>query len=189
MKAREQVLSAGPEAEGERGRAADFVRLMDADASAFRRDRLEGHFTSSAWVSSVDGHSACFVLHRKLGRWVQPGGHCDGVQDFLEVALAELEQETALSSASLVLDRPYDLEVFDAPALGQVPAHLHYDVCWLLVATPSETPRGAPEEASDARWFTLEEVEASPLTDFDAETRRRFRKAAGLMASLAVPGP
>jgi 8-oxo-dGTP pyrophosphatase MutT (NUDIX family) len=62
----------------------------------FTRERLEGHFTGSAWLVSGDGLRVLLTHHRKLGRWLQLGGHADGDRDLARVALREAEEESGL---------------------------------------------------------------------------------------------
>src|SRR5690606_26123820 len=71
-----------------------FLALLDDPREPFRRERLAGHFTASCWL--VDGAGARVLLthHRKLGRWLQLGGHADGDRDLARVALREAEEES-----------------------------------------------------------------------------------------------
>ena len=59
--------------------------------------------------------SVLLVHHRKLGRWLQPGGHADGEADLLQVALREAREETAL-------------EMFEIPPADSPPAPLDVDI-------------------------------------------------------------
>ena len=54
---------------------AAFVRRRK---DCFLRCCLEGHITASSWVLSPDGRRFLLVHHKKLGAWLQPGGHADG---------------------------------------------------------------------------------------------------------------
>ena len=72
---------------GQAALAAAFLQLLDDARDPFLRDRLEGHFTGSAWLVSADGRRVVLMHHRKLGRWLQPGGHADGDRDLAAVAL------------------------------------------------------------------------------------------------------
>src|SRR5690606_38233131 len=61
--------------------AEEFARLLDDPADPFVRGRLAGHFTASAWLVDRSGRRALLTHHRKLGAWLQPGGHADGDRD------------------------------------------------------------------------------------------------------------
>ena len=71
--------------------------------------------------------------HRKLGRWLQPGGHSDGEADTLAVALREAEEESGLPVRAHD-DAIFDLDVHPIPALPGEPAHYHFDVRFLVRA-------------------------------------------------------
>lgn len=65
-----------------------FIELTD-DPLAFHRDRKEGHFTASAWIVNKTRTHALLTHHRKLNRWLQLGGHADGNENLLEVAMKD----------------------------------------------------------------------------------------------------
>src|SRR5690606_30720642 len=73
-----------------------FTRLAADVGDPYVRDRLEGHFTASSWLVSRDGARTLLTHHRKLGLWLQPGGHADGDRDLARVALREAGEETGL---------------------------------------------------------------------------------------------
>ena len=64
-----------------------FQRLLDDREDPFRRERLSGHFTASTWLVSADGGRTLLTHHRKLGMWLQLGGHADGERDLTIAAL------------------------------------------------------------------------------------------------------
>src|SRR3954465_12963044 len=76
----------------ERETILHFEQLLDDAENPFRRERLAGHFTASAWVVSADGMRALLTHHRKLGLWLQLGGHADGERDLQVAALKEAEE-------------------------------------------------------------------------------------------------
>lgn len=124
------------------------------------RDHHPGHLTASALV--VDGGSGrvALLLHTKLGRWLQPGGHADGDFQLAGVALREAAEETGLEGLE-ILPRPVDLDVHavDHDDGGR---HLHLDVRFVVRAPAGGTLRSNHE--SDAiRWVAPEAV--GELTD------------------------
>ena len=126
----------------------------------FDRRIREGHLTGSAIVISADGARTLLLHHRKLDRWLQPGGHGDpGETTGEDVALREALEETGL--AGLVLHpsapRPLDVDIHDIPARGAEPAHQHLDLRYLVVAPDGAFSRSA-EETRDMRWVSWEEL-------------------------------
>lgn len=136
-----------------------FTNFVGAHPDCFSRHCRPGHVTASAWIVSAD-HD-CFLLthHRKLGRWLQLGGHADGDSDVLRVALREAREESGLSDFEAVPDQnglmPLDLDVHRIPARGAEPEHDHYDVRFLLVAAKNPV-LCVSDESHDVRWFTLD---------------------------------
>jgi 8-oxo-dGTP pyrophosphatase MutT (NUDIX family) len=76
--------------------------LVEARADCFERSCPPGHLTGSAFVLSADRRRVLLVHHRKLDRWLQPGGHADGESDVARVALREAREETGLASLTFV---------------------------------------------------------------------------------------
>jgi 8-oxo-dGTP pyrophosphatase MutT (NUDIX family) len=94
------------------------------------------------------------ISHRKLGMWLQPGGHLEE-QDESHVAAAtrELVEETGVLRPALV-DPWLDIDVHQIPAYGSSPAHLHYDLRVLFrVSSYTLAPTN---EVMAAEWFPLE---------------------------------
>jgi len=135
----------------------DFVR---ARADCFERICRPGHVTGSAWIVSADLSQVLLTHHRKLGRWLQLGGHADGDPDLLAVALREAREESGLVRLSTLSGDAcglLDVDSHEIPARGSDPAHLHHDVRFLLVAGPGQ-PLCRSEESIDLRWVRWEKL-------------------------------
>ncbi len=135
----------------------DFVR---AHADCFDRSCRPGHVTGSAWIVSADLTQVLLTHHRKLGRWLQLGGHADGDPDLLAVALRETREESGLVRLSTLPGDDHgllDVDSHGIPARGADPAHVHHDVRFLLVAGPGQ-PLCRSEESIDLRWVRWEEL-------------------------------
>ena len=159
---------------GEAATVGVFTELADAhdDAAAYRRDRLSGHFTGSAWVVSADGRRTLLLHHRKLDRWLQPGGHADGDMDLARVALREAEEETGLRDL-VVEPGVFDLDRHAIPGRGAEPEHWHYDVRYVVRATGSED-FVVNEESHALAWRDIRDVATDPHAD--ESVRRMARK-------------
>lgn len=138
-------------------RIADFV---DGQPSCFLRRCRPGHITASALVLSAERDRCLLVHHRKLGVWVQPGGHADGEPEVQRMALREVQEETGLWDVALAAPThliPLDVDIHSIPEGGGDPRHLHYDIRYLVLATAGGRPRAGPE-SHDVRWFDLDGV-------------------------------
>ena len=154
--------------------AAGFLGLLDGQgADPFQRSRLDGHFTGSAWLVSADGRRALLTHHRKLGRWLQLGGHADGDRDLARVALREAEEESGLSDLSVEGGAIFDVDRHWIPERGEVPGHWHFDVRYVVRATGSEA-YAVGEESLDLAWREVADIAADPASD--ASLRRMAQR-------------
>ncbi|MDQ2703349.1 MAG: NUDIX hydrolase [Pseudomonadota bacterium] len=138
----------------------------------FRRERLEGHFTASAWVVAVDGRRTLLTHHRKLGLWLQPGGHADGDTLLPRAALKEAEEETGLP-ALRIEPGIFDLDRHWIPEHKGVPAHWHYDVRYVVRAGADEA-FVVSDESHALAWRDIAELAREETAD--ASVRRMARK-------------
>lgn len=134
----------------EAGTVALFEALLGDAEDPFRRQRLAGHFTASAWLVSGDSQRVLLTHHRKLGRWLQLGGHADGHRDLAAVALKEAEEESGLTGLS-VDPAIFDLDRHTIPRHNGVPAHWHYDLRFVVRAGSGET-YVVGDESHDLAW-------------------------------------
>ena len=132
-----------------------FLELLTA-ANAFQRTHLPGHITGSAWIVSDDASKALLVHHAKLNKWVQPGGHADGDENILAVALREAEEETGLSNFKIE-SSIFDIDIHTIPARNDFPEHQHYDIRFLLRANEDE-PVLVSEESHDVKWIPMDQL-------------------------------
>lgn len=138
------------------------IHFVEQHPDCFERSLLTGHITGSALivgpkVGNSGYQQTLLIHHRKLNRWLQPGGHADGDPDVAAVALREAQEETGLTSLKPVTDLIFDVDIHEIPARHEVPAHLHYDIRFLLEADPTES-FGDSEEITKIQWFSLEEA-------------------------------
>ncbi|WP_165967484.1 NUDIX hydrolase [Luteimonas aestuarii] len=155
--------------------AAQFQALLDDPDDPFLRDRLEGHFTASAWLVDCSGQRLLMTHHRKLGLWLQLGGHADGDRDLARVALREAEEESGLAGL-WVEPAIFDLDRHWIPEHKGVPGHWHYDVRY-VVRTGASEAFTVSEESHALAWRPI--VEVARDAAYDASLRRMARKWLG----------
>lgn len=115
---------------------AEIIRFVEAHADCLERTCVPGHLTGSAWIVDPARRRVLLVHHRKLDRWLQPGGHADGDPHTL-----------------------FDVDRHWIPVHGDTPGHHHLDLRFLLEADPEEQPV-VSEESHDVRWVDLDQVAA-----------------------------
>ena len=161
--------------------AARLKAFLDSEGEHFGRDLSGkapdwGHVTGSAWIVDETGENVVLVFHRKLGKWVQPGGHCDGESDVLSVALREAREETGLH-VSPVENTIWDVDAHQIPQYWNTPAHVHYDARFLLRADSSQNPV-VSDESHAVKWVSLDEglklSSEKSIARMIQKTRRRF---------------
>jgi 8-oxo-dGTP pyrophosphatase MutT (NUDIX family) len=167
---------------GERLAVDHVTQFVRANPDCCERSCREGHITGAAWIVSADGSQFLLTHHKKLGKWLQLGGHADGDADVPAVALREAREESGMEKfewldtggpASLL-----DVDVHLIPARGDEPPHLHHDLRYLLRAGPDQ-PLAISHESSDLRWFPS--ASAEELLANDAGLLRMARKANALL--------
>ena len=149
-----------------------FLELLDDPEDPFLRERLAGHFTASAWLVDRAGARVLLTHHRKLDRWLQLGGHADGVRDFARVALTEAEEESGLADLS-VAPGIFDLDAHEIPEHKGVPAHVHYDVRFIVRANGNED-FVVSDESHALAWRAIAELVDDEA--MDPSVRRMARK-------------
>jgi len=132
-----------------------FLSLLSLP-DAFYRTCRPGHFTASALILNPEKTEVLLVEHRKLGIWVQPGGHADGEDHLEDAARREVEEETGVSELT-----PYpgilDLDIHPIPKRKNESAHDHYDVRFLFTANP-EIPLKISHESTDLKWIHIDNL-------------------------------
>ena len=146
-----------------------FLAELDRLEDPFDRDASPVHVTASGLVSGSRG--TVLHLHKRLGTWLQPGGHIDKGEAPWEAALRETREETGLP-----VRHPGGgprLVHLDAHPAAQ--GHFHLDLRYLLLCDDAE-PCPPAGESQQVRWVSLEE--AAEMCDAGlAEGLERLRLA------------
>lgn len=149
-----------------------FARFLSTGGNVFERRHAWGHFTGSAWLVSADGQRVLLMHHRKLGRWLQPGGHADGDADLAHVALREAEEETGVTGLH-VEGGIFDIDRHRIPTRGVEAQHWHYDVRYVVRAgTDERFTRNAESRA--LAWRSV--LDIAHEVALDSSLRRMARK-------------
>jgi len=143
--------SATPVDDRERESIAELLQVVPTLTNPFDEHTDVRHVTASAIV--VGRRGVALHVHKRLGIWLQPGGHIDTGEEPAAAALRESVEELGLAVA-----HPHD-----GPQLIHVDAHpgprghRHFDVRYLLLAGDDD-PHPGDGESQQARWFSFEEA-------------------------------
>lgn len=180
--ARDLIMAARLPDHGAQGRAQVLSLLDQHGARLAHRATAPGHLTGSTLVIDHQLSKVVVLLHRKLRRWLQPGGHADGDTNLATVALREASEETGLAGLRVLLPA-VDLDVHAVDHGDQLGEHLHLDLRFVVLAPPGAELLGN-HESLDLRWVTLAELEV--IADEDGIIRlARAGMAAAREAGLS----
>jgi len=153
------------------------LALLDRPANPFDREHFTpGHVTASAFVIDPARERLLLILHAKLGRWLQPGGHVESDDaSVIEAARREVLEETGLEVRADRAVQLLDVDVHQIPARGELPEHEHFDVRFAFEATHTDARAGS--DATQARWVSIAELlSGGPHLPTDESVLRAVRK-------------
>jgi 8-oxo-dGTP pyrophosphatase MutT (NUDIX family) len=172
----DKELAAHACADGKERADVQLVRafLEEHPLDAHLRSQALGHLTGSGFVLDAARAHVLLLHHRRLDRWLQPGGHGEGEVEPRLIALREIEEETGLAASDLEPfpdERILDVDVHRIPARPGEPEHAHLDLRYGFVARERASPR-LSHESRALRWVPLDALPA----DADDSLRRAVRK-------------
>ena len=145
--------------------AADKAVMLDCLArfpDVYERSNLLCHVTASAWITNESRDRVLMIYHNIYDSWAWTGGHADGERDLMKVAMREAEEETGLVSIRAASEALLSIETLTVnPHYKRgrfVPAHLHLNGTYLLIANETEPLRVKADENSAVRWFAPDEA-------------------------------
>jgi 8-oxo-dGTP pyrophosphatase MutT (NUDIX family) len=133
-----------------------ILQLLRSSDRPLSRDQFApGHVTATGLVMHPDGDAVLLVHHRRLDRWLLPGGHVE-VQDasVFDAAQREVLEETAVPAET---PRLIGFDVHGIPSNGREPYHLHHDIVVAFRATSGSIV--VSQESHSVAWCGLQELE------------------------------
>lgn len=135
-----------------------ICRLIADEELAFSKRLLSGHVTASVFLINITRDKVLLTHHAKLQKWLQLGGHCDGIKDPFYNAHKEAYEESGLTRIDPVSRQILDIDIHPIPEHKGVQAHEHYDVRYLFEADEKE-PLNISDESNDLKWVPLDQLE------------------------------
>lgn len=158
MDFQKQLLLYVPRDEQEAADKAIMLDCIDRFSDVYERTNLICHVTASAWITNKRRDRVLMIYHNIYDSWAWTGGHADGERDLLRVAFREAREETGLRSVCPASDRLLSIETLTVnPHVKRgkfVPAHLHLNGTFLLIADEAEPLTVKADENSAVQWFT-----------------------------------
>lgn len=135
--------------------------INDFDDTLTRQNEY-GHFTSSAFVLNKERTKILMIYHKIYNSWAWTGGHSDGDNDLLYVAMREAKEETGIKNVTPILEDIYSLELINVNGHEKkgkyVGSHVHLNVTYLLEADDNEGIHIKEDENSGVKWVSINEV-------------------------------
>lgn len=159
----QKILSYVPYNEQEEKDKALFLDALKEQRDVFTRNNRFAHFTASAWVVDKEREKILLCYHNIYHSWTWLGGHADGEENLLSVAMKEVREESGLIHIRPLLDGNLlsleSLSVDGHEKRGEyVSTHLHLNVTYLLEADRKEGMRIKEDENSKLGWFAFDDI-------------------------------
>ena len=139
-----------------------ILKFLKESPDAFLRSNETAHMTASAWAVNRSRDRVLMVWHNIYRSWSWTGGHADGDENLLHVAVKELSEETGVKNIRPVTDDIYSLEILTVSGHEKrgkyVPSHLHMNLTYLLEADENDSLHICESENSGVRWYSLEDA-------------------------------
>ncbi|UOQ84680.1 NUDIX hydrolase [Gracilibacillus salinarum] len=158
----EPIINYKPYNEQEEKDKEIVVNCIDKFDDLLTRNNEIAHITSSAFVVNKNRNKALMVHHNIFNSWSWAGGHADGDDDLLYVAIKEVREETGVEDIRPITEELLSLDIL--PVLGHekkgkyVAPHLHLSVAYLLEVDEDAPLMVKPDENSDVQWIPFEEI-------------------------------
>jgi 8-oxo-dGTP pyrophosphatase MutT (NUDIX family) len=160
------LRSYDPAEVGQRAVREAMLAFLAARPDGMQRSCEPGHITASALVVDPTRDTMLLTLHRRIGAWLQLGGHCEpGDATVRDAALREAVEESGI--AGLIIDpEPIDLDVHLVTCSLGIPTR-HLDIRFLVTA-PAGAEARISDESLDLAWFRYD-APPTPLGESVAE--------------------
>lgn len=148
---------------------------------------MDKQLTATAYI--VNEQHVLLIYHKKLSKWLPPGGHLDPNELPSEGAVREAREETGIEIEIICQEnvwinrwnaksfpRPYLCLLEEIPAHKDQPAHQHIDFIYLAKPIGGQITTNHTE-TNGLKWFSLQEIEnlESDVEIFE-ETKQTIRQ-------------
>ncbi|MGL4607393.1 MAG: NUDIX hydrolase [Eubacteriaceae bacterium] len=139
----------------------DFIDKNPRDV-LLRKNKI-AHITSSSIIFNETMDKILMVYHNIYQSWSWTGGHADGDEELLEVAIKEAREETGIKTVLPISKEIVSLDILPVQRHfkndAYVAPHLHLSVAYGLKSSENETLTSKPDENSGVRWIPLDTLE------------------------------
>lgn len=162
MKLREKIEEYQPYNEQEANDKQIMLKYIDTFEDVLTRNNEFGHFTASAWAVNREKMKVLMIYHNIYQSWAWTGGHADGENNLLEVAIRELKEETGIKNVKVLNNNIFSLEIIcvngHVKKEKYVSSHQHLNLTYLVEVDEKEILKVKEDENSGVKWMNLEDI-------------------------------
>lgn len=160
----DEIFSYQPQCEQEEKDKMSILKALEVfGPHLLERDCTLCHMTASAWIVNPNQDQVLMVYHKIYRSWSWTGGHADGEEKLLHVALREAEEETGLHDIHVISRQIAALDVLPVAAHWKngcfISPHLHLNAAYLFTAEEEKNLPGNSAENEGVRWLPVENLE------------------------------
>lgn len=174
----------------ERQHLGDALTWIDSGAPVYRTAKPATppkHVVSYSLLVDPDGPAVLLIDHRLSRLWLPAGGHVEPDEPPGAAAARELNEELGVDPEPLAACGPQPFFLTVTPTVGPAPSHVDVSL-WYAFAGSTDMHLVIDErEAKGARWWRLDEIEATASVGFDPHMARAAAKLRGLLVETADP--
>lgn len=139
-----------------------ILNSIDNFNNILTRDNEVIHMTCSAFIVNKNRDKTLMIHHNIYNSWCWTGGHADGDQNLLEVALREAKEETGIKNIFPISNNIFALDiipVFSHIKNGKfVSSHLHITITYLMEADHTDQLIVKADENSGVKWIPVDKI-------------------------------
>ncbi|MDP4126468.1 MAG: NUDIX hydrolase [Bacillota bacterium] len=139
-----------------------FLYCTNVFNDVLTRNNKIAHITSSAFTVNRAKDKVLMIYHNIYNSWSWIGGHADGEEDLLAVAMKELKEETGVMNVHPVSTDIFSLDILTVVGHTKrgkfVSPHLHLSVAYLIEADENDLLIVKEDENSGVRWIPIDEI-------------------------------
>lgn len=157
-----QIQNYIPKCEQEEKDKEIMLNFLMSNNNALIRENKIAHFTASSWIVNPKRDKVLMIYHNIYDSWAWTGGHADGEEDLLSVAIREAKEETGIETIEPISNEPFSLEILTVDGhvkRGEyVPSHLHLNLTFLMVADENQQLKIKEDENQGVRWIPITKI-------------------------------
>lgn len=144
------------------------------------RENPLAHITSSGYIVNKNKTKVLMIYHNIYKSWSWTGGHADGDDDLLHVAIKEAKEETGIKNIKALDNKIFSLDILPVPAHDKkgkkIASHLHLSVAYLLEGDENDELFIKEDENSGVQWIPINEISSYSTEDSMIKLYEKFNE-------------